>query len=208
MSSPHIALKCQSLNLPLFVSFHLNVCFHQGRDFHQFCLQMHPECLVHCLVNKRWRHKCPHAWTNDSDIPLAHEVSGCESPGAQIQEENEGAKGQISRKKTDFTKARCSQDWVGRFIIPTSCGIRESGKIPPICHLVMLFANHRENKTKTKTLSFLSSLTPLPCSCLLYSKQKKHLLLKTAHEGKNYNKYLAFLWWRHSLNSFQPHNEF
>lgn len=163
MSCLHIALKCQSLNLPLFVSFHLNVCFHQGRDFHQFCLQMHPECLVHCLVNKCWRHACPHAWTNDSDIPLAHEVSGCESPGAQIQEENEGAKGQISRKKTDFTKARCSQDWVGRFVIPTSCGIRESGKIPPICHLVMLFCKpqRKQNKNKNSLLPLLPHPHPL-----------------------------------------------
>jgi hypothetical protein len=62
----------------------------------------------------------------------------------------------------------------------------------------MHFANRKQNKTKTET-------PLLPAFCF---KQKKHLLLETAHEGKNYNKYLAFLWWRHSLNSFQSHNEF
>lgn len=144
-----------------------------GRGFYCFHLPMYLKCLVQCLVNQGRRHICTRAWVRDSEIPLAHDISGGERSGAKAQEEKEGAKIPLFPGKTPSFQSEM-QPRLGRKVYDLrELRAREGSRIPPICHRVMLFANHRENKTKTKTLPFLPPSPHLssPHACFISSRK-------------------------------------
>lgn len=123
---------------------------------------------------------------------------------AQAQEENYGAKVPFSRKNTLFIKPRYSRDGDSLLSLLAK-GLGSQAGFLDFSSSGDAFCKPQRKQNKNKSSPTPPLPTPLPP---LTSSRKEPLLLETAHEGRNYNKYFAFLWWRHSLNSFQSYNEF